>query len=168
MDSWDWLAQEAGIDPGCFHVATGILKVMESLTAVGRRIPSRLLIVSPAPLTAHPRWDDAAGTDGLLAAQHLMKHTLFFFLTHRLLFLQHQYCLCRTSGRAAPKPLWRASHDHIHATPCLFISCHDSIAISCLVVVFTCQVLWDVLRNSWPVHTFHCWDGTFVKSEQRS
>lgn len=61
-----------------------------------------------------------------------------------------------------------ASHDHIHANPCLFISCHDSIAISCLVVVFTCQTLWDVLRNSWPVHTFHCWDGTFVRSEQRS
>lgn len=30
---------------------------------------------------------------------------------------------------------------HIHANPCFFISLHDSKAISCLVVVFTCQVL---------------------------
>lgn len=39
MVYWDWLSQEAGTGPGCFHVATRILKVMESLTAVGRRIP---------------------------------------------------------------------------------------------------------------------------------
>lgn len=62
------------------------LKVMESLTAVGRRIPS--LPLSPGfspsplhPLTACPRWDDAAGTDGHLAAEPLMKHTLFLSLS---------------------------------------------------------------------------------------
>lgn len=41
---------------------------------------SRLLIVSPAPLTACPHWDDAAVTDGRLAAELLMKHTSFVFV----------------------------------------------------------------------------------------
>lgn len=44
----------------------------------------------------------------------------------------------------------------MHANQCLYISLHDSIAISCLVVVFTCQALWVILQNSWPVHKFLC------------
>lgn len=85
MVHWDWLSQEAGTAPEWFHAATEILKVMESLTAVGSAALSRLLTVSPAPLTACPRWDDAAGTDGHLAADPLMKHTLFFSLSLSLL-----------------------------------------------------------------------------------
>lgn len=49
------------------------------------------------------------------------------------------------------------SHDqshkaYMHAKPCLFICLHDSMAISCMVMVFTCQILWKILQNSWPVH----------------
>lgn len=151
-----WNAESDGVTDSCGQ---------EDPTSVS---DSRLLITSPAPLTACPRWDDAAGTDGHLAAEHLMKHTPPFFLTHHLLFHQHRYCLCHTSGRATRKRRKQPHMTTFMQNPCLFISCHDSIAISCLVVVCTCQALWDVLGNSWPVHTFPCWDGTFVKSEQRS
>lgn len=77
-----------------------------------------------------------------------MEHTLFsFFLKNSSLV---SVPLLRNTGNASiahlaetHKPPLRgtAPHDHVHARPCLFISRHGSIAISCLVVVFTCQVM---------------------------
>lgn len=59
----------------------------------------------------------------------------------------------------------------MHENRCIFISLHDSLAISRLVFVFTCQVLWVVLQNSRPVHKFLCvaeiglWGGSSAPNE---
>lgn len=112
MVYWDWLSQEAGTGPGCFHVATRILKVMESLTAVGRRIPCLLLTLGFSSCTPHSlsplgrccrdRWPLSSWAAN---EAHPFFLFFFFFWTHHLLFQQHQYCLCHTSGQAARRLL---------------------------------------------------------------
>lgn len=151
----------------------------------------RPLIISSSPRTALLRRDGAVGTDGHLGAEHLMKHTLFknssspesipFFpnnpsISH--LAWQHAEPICRGDGGSVGIAFCKAcvSHDHsrkayMHGNRCIFISLHDSSAISCLVFVFTWQVLWVVLQNSRPVHKFLCvaeiglWGGSSAPNE---
>lgn len=146
LKSWKWWSH--------WQLWAGGSHLCRSLQA-SHRLPCTPHSLSPLGRCCRDRWPLGSWASN-------EAHRFFFSLsTHHLpfqfLFQQHQPCLRHTSGGAARKPLRTASHDHIHAKPCLFISCHDSIAISCLVVVFTFQALWDVLRNSWPVHKFDCW-----------
>lgn len=181
----DRLSQEAGTDPGCFHAATETPKVMESQTAVGGRIPPLPLIpgFSTSPLQPSqlvpPVGTMQPGQMATWQLRTLMKHTHFFFFFFLSLHSSSPVSVpLSTTPALPPSHIWPGQHTnrcqgpHVTASmqkPCLFISCHDSIAISCLVVVFTCQAWRDVLRNSRPVPTFDCWgNGTFAKSEQRS
>lgn len=133
-----------------FRLASGILK--ESPTAVGRRIPCLPLPPGLSSSPLHPTQLVPNGT--MLPAQMAT-------------WQQSIKCLHRTSGFAA-REQGNSLTWHTHAHPCLYISRHGFVAISCLVVVFTCQALWDVLQNSRPVHTFHRGDGDLWRGSSAS
>lgn len=140
---------------------------MVPLAAVDSRI--QLLLIGSPPRDALLHRDNTAAPNAHLGTEYLMKH-MYFILFFSVVFNAHVLFVSHLAWQQNKSALKLGgdgeshlancvSHDqshgaHMHANSCLFICSHDSAAISCLVAVSTCQMLWEISQNSWPVHQF--------------
>lgn len=190
----NWWSQEAGSAP-C-GLVTGVQRVTQPLAAVDLDLRMLLCTASlcSSPLTPHIALlhrDYASGTTGHLGVSWALNEAHLFLSLVLPLPLSQPLFLTPTipsshiwPGSRTDTVCWEmremrespfakcVSHDQSHkscmpAKSCLLICPYDSIAISCLVAVFTCQALFDILQNSWPVHKFPCFtEMGFVRRAQ--